>query len=169
MDSADSSVKSKPNSWMSWKDRLVEFQQGRGKLSLLTELIGIDAMEQGAAESQKNRNAESAFVRRKVWGEKESADGDGVKEDGVAGHVLGDQTTNHYHPKPSLGPLASMAIGAGLLATGIGIPVGAWMLAGGAKDVVVPPVVEKPIEQPQEPPSERPAVNVGGLELRLGK
>lgn len=100
-------------------------------------------------------------------------------KDHAAVHVIGNAAQEpdemihvgnvYQQPKPSLGPLASIAIGAGLLATGIGIPVGAWMLAGGAKDVVVPPVVEKPIEQPQEPPSERPAVNVGGLELRLGK
>lgn len=76
--------------------------------------------------------------------------------------------TNHiHHAAPS--SLGKILLGAGLLATGIGIPAGAWMIASGAKDATTkpsdPPVVSVPVEKP----SERPAVTIGGYELRLGK
>lgn len=68
--------------------------------------------------------------------------------------------------QPSLlATVAKLGIGAGLMATGIGAPVAAWMLASGTKDVVKEVVA--PTETPK--PAERPAVNIGGYELRLGK
>lgn len=173
MASVNSSATSKPSLWVSWKDRLVEFQQERGKLSLLMELIGIDSMEQGAAEAQKNRNAESAYVRQKAWGAKDSADDDESKGEDVGGHVLGDMTTTHNYPPAKSSGVASMILGAGLLATGIGIPAGAWMLASGAKSAIVKPseppavLVPQPAEKPT--PTEQNGVKVWRNKLRLVK
>lgn len=72
--------------------------------------------------------------------------------------------TNHYESG-----LGKMAVGAGMLALGIGIPYGAWLFASGAKDAIVkpsdPPAVSVPVEKPQP----RTGVKMKNYSLRLGK
>lgn len=61
-------------------------------------------------------------------------------------------TTTHHHaapvmppPSPGIGKFAALALGAGLLATGIGVPLGAWMIgsAGRTGATGVEKVIEK--------------------------
>jgi len=59
-------------------------------------------------------------------------------------------TTTHHHAAPvippaaaGLGKWASAAIGAGLLATGIGVPAGAWMIADAIRKPATEQVIEK--------------------------
>lgn len=81
--------------------------------------------------------------------------------------IIDSPTTNNYHQQaPS--QLGKILLGAGLMATGIGVPIGAAIIASGVKDTVVPPVT-LPAEKPVETTPERPTVNIGEYELRLGK
>lgn len=62
---------------------------------------------------------------------------------------IGDLVQHHHAPPPSgLGQLAKAAIGAGLLATGLGIPAGAWMIADALrKPAEVKTQIEKQVER----------------------
>lgn len=135
-----------------------------GRLKLWSGVLGIRSLEQAASEQSRNREAESAYVRRAVWGD----NGKPTEGGDVNDTVLGDMTTTHIHHAPP-SSLGKMLLGAGLIATGIGIPAGAWMIASGAKDAIVKPSDPPEVSVPAEKPSERPAVTIGGYELRLGK
>lgn len=81
--------------------------------------------------------------------------------------IIDSPTTNNYHQQaPS--QLGKILLGAGLMATGIGVPIGAAIVASGVKETIVPPV-SVPAEKPVEATPERPTVNIGEYELRLGK
>lgn len=123
----------------------------------------MQSLQRAAVDNAKNQEAESAHVRRSVWNASDATEGGDVNDT-----VLGDMTTTHiHHAAPS--SLGKMLLGAGLIATGIGIPAGAWMIASGAKDAIVKPSDPPAVSVPVEKSSERPAVNIGGYELRLGK
>lgn len=61
-------------------------------------------------------------------------------------NVNAPKTINHYHaPEPKgLGTLGRLAVGAGLLATGAGIPVGASFIADAIKNIKPPAPVTGP-------------------------
>jgi hypothetical protein len=125
----------------------------------------MQSLQRAAVDSARNQEAESAAVRRTVWGSGESAAQEGGD---VNDTVLGDMTTVHHHHQAAPSQLGKILLGAGLLATGIGVPAGAWMIASGASDAIKKPS-NPPALVPVEKPQERPAVNIGGYELRLGK
>lgn len=62
--------------------------------------------------------------------------------------VESPETHNHYPAPIKESGLAKALIGAGLLATGIGIPAGAWFVADALKSKPAPVVA--PVEQPSE-------------------
>ncbi len=112
-------------------------------------------------------NARAAFnhawqMAAQATGIKGPQGGNAMPEDDTA--YIDSPVTNHHHHTVKESSIGKLLLGAGLLATGIGAPIGAAILMSGAKDVVTP-VIEKPVEKPPE----RPAVNIGGYELRLGK
>lgn len=138
------------------------------RLKLWAGTVAMQSLQRAAVDSSLNQEAESSAVRRSVWGSKEmTAQGAGDVND----TVLGDMTTVHNHHQAAPSQLGKILLGAGLLATGIGIPVGAWMIASGAHDALTkpsdPPAVSVLPEKPKS--EERPAVSIGGYELRLGK
>lgn len=113
----------------------------RGKLELLTGLIGAKSLEDHNAETRKNREAESAAVRRDLWGQ---TDGEG---DDMAGQtILGDVT----NPTPiviagqqggssALQTMATLALG-GLLGGG-GLAAG--MMLNKAPNITAAPVIQQ--------------------------
>lgn len=135
------------------------------RLKLWAGTVGMQSLQRAAADSARNQEAESAAVRRTVWGSQEAAAQGGNE---VNDTVLGDMTTVHHHHQQAPSQLGKILLGAGLMATGIGVPIGAAILASGVKETVVPPV-SVPVEKPVETTPERPTVNIGEYELRLGK
>lgn len=128
-----------------WKNRMEKYLDRRGRLELWTGLIGAKSLQRADDEQHRNREAESAYVRDKVWGQGKQSSGDDEMGDTILGDVT--QTHQHYHQPPTTGGLVKGLIGAGLLATGIGVPVGAWMVADALKQPAQA-VVTQPAEKP---------------------
>lgn len=108
----------------------------RGRLELLTGLVGINSLQRTSQETLKNQQAENAFVRRNTWGE--NATSEPVEEDMQT--VLGDLNTT-TNVTNSESPLAKIAIAAGLLATGTGVPIAAYFVADAINNR---PIAEQP-------------------------
>lgn len=116
-----SSIQPTTESDRSPMQKVVNYLNRKGKLELWSGVLANQMIQDHQAEQKKNQAAESAFVRRQVWGEKqEPQEGEDVNSQ----TILGDVT----HPTPiiingqqssGLGKvLAGAAIGASLL----GIP-----------------------------------------------
>lgn len=60
--------------------------------------------------------------------------------------------TNHYHPKPGLGTIAKLALGAGLIASGAGIGIGLPLILSALKPK--PPVVQPQQDQDSDTATE---------------
>lgn len=66
-------------------DRVGKYWEKMGRLKLWSGVLGMQALQASQQETQKNREAESRYARRKAWGET----GEEASED--MGHVyLGD-------------------------------------------------------------------------------
>jgi len=108
----------------------------RGRMELLTGLLGYRNLQAHQQRQAKNLEAEEAAVRRKLWGSKEQPPTfDGAEA--VAGDtVLGD--VNHPAPvivqKPAsvLGPLVMAVLGAAVPGAGIAGYVASQYLAAPA-------------------------------------
>lgn len=119
---------------MNWKAHLIDHQRRIGKVMQWAQLMGVESMQAQYDEQQANRDAESSWVRRNVWGSKEAGDNasESGDEEGEAMRqtILGDVT----HPTPmvisnppqqnGLGTIGALALGAlgpsALLAGAIG-------------------------------------------------
>jgi hypothetical protein len=131
----------------------VDYLKKKGRLELWSGVVGIKSLERSNREIAMNREAESAFVRRKVWG----AGGDGA--DAMHDTYLGDVTHHVHQQTTGSGGMLKALLGAGLLATGVGVPAGAWMIADAIKGQAPPVVAPSP-----------PTVDTDTLfRLRLGK
>lgn len=144
-----------------WKSRMEKYLDRRGRLELWTGLIGAKSLQRADDEHHKNREAESAYVRGKVWGQGQSSE-----DDEMGDTILGDvtQTHQHYH-QPASGGLVKGLVGAGLLATGIGVPLGAMLIADAMKSPVQA-VVTQPVAKPNGMKSRQYTI---GLEKELIK
>lgn len=114
--------------------------KGRGKIQQLAELTAVEHMQSTAEEQRKNQEAESSWVRKKLWGSDETV----KDEDEMRQTVLGDIN----HPAPIIIPQPqqqSMALPlvaaliAGPLIAGGGALAG-YMLS----DKKVPPTIVQP-------------------------
>jgi hypothetical protein len=116
------------NSTTNWQEKFTSFLKGRGKIQQLAELTAVQQMQATAKDIQKNMEAESAEVRRSLWGGGKTNE---AEADDMATTILGDVT----HPTPiviqppqqnNLLPLALMA------AAAVGIPatLGVGAIAG---------------------------------------
>lgn len=147
-----SSLKSVPNS----TTETIDYLKKKGRLELWSGILGIRSLERAANEQALNREAESAHVRQKVWGMKTNG------ADPMHDTYLGDVTHVHSQKGGGGGNLLKGLLGAGLLATGVGVPAGAWMIADALRSQ--PPA---PAPVVQTPP---PAVDTDTLyNLRLGR
>lgn len=70
----------------SWVQKWIKHQEQNGKILNLAQLHAVRDMQRAAEEQAKNREAESAHVRRTVWGEQEQTEG----PDEVGHTILGD-------------------------------------------------------------------------------
>lgn len=116
--------------------RVVDYLTKQGRLKQWGGLLGLQSLQRAEQELAANREAESAHVRRTMWGESAPAVGN-VSEEPMGDTTLGDKTvtthTHHYHQQSGGGVLKGL-VGAGLLASGIGLPIGAWMIADAIRD-----------------------------------
>lgn len=131
-----------PTTKKSRLQKATDYLQGKGKLELLTGLIGAKQLEATQREQARNQEAESAWARRELWGDSGQAEADEM-----GNTILGDV----QYPTPivmqgnqsSLGSLATIAIagllGGGGLAAGLAAP---YLLDKLTPDEQPTPVVE---------------------------
>jgi hypothetical protein len=135
---------------MTWQPAFLKHLETRSKLSHLAALTAMEDLQAKAAESQRNSEAESAAVRRSLWGEDVAKQPD----EEMRTTILGDVT----HPAPvvfapqqqaqsSLMPLAMMALAAALPATGA-VGVVGYLLANKATEQAVVQPAEQTAVQP---------------------
>lgn len=163
--SADSPQTSNP----SWKDRATDYFNRRGNQETLLGLLGLNNFRRASHEHHSNREAESKWARKAVWGSDSASESD----DGMGDLIGGDQKIeHHYHygqlpmqqPAPqSSGTLGKLAVGAGLIAAGAGIPYGASMIADALKNQ------EPSTVTVEQPPATTVEVPDSDYELMLGK
>jgi len=97
----------------SFNQRVRDYAVKRGRLELLTGLIGINSLQRTSQETLKNQQAENAYVRKKLWGQESVSRP--VEEDMQT--VLGDlNTTTNVTNEASQWPkvFAQIALAAGL-------------------------------------------------------
>ena len=72
------------------RSKAITYWDKMGRLNLLTGLIGLSNHQKMTIENQKNQQAESAYVRRTVWGETEENMPE--SDDMATQTILGDVT-----------------------------------------------------------------------------
>lgn len=137
-----------------WKAPFVKFWEGRAKIQQLAELTAVQDMAAVAAENQRNREAESAYVRKNLWGDQSKAEADDM---GTT--ILGDVT----HPTPIVinqQPQGSSALPiiAGMLASGL--------LGGGVAGTAAYMLLKQPapVQQQQTFEDETLTIGLGRIE-----
>jgi hypothetical protein len=115
-----------------WQTAFTDFWKGRSKIQQLAELTAVQGMAETAAENRRNSEAESAHVRRTLWGE-QVADKSETDDMGNT-TILGNVTHNvappmTQQPKQSSSLLPIVAAAAiGLAGGGIGAAAAAYAL-----------------------------------------
>lgn len=120
----------------------VKYWEKMGDLNLLMGTLTAADHKRTLKEQAKNREAESAAVRKHAWG---ASDEMGEEELGDQ-IVLGDIRTEHHHaapPAPSAtSNIAKTLAAAGLAAAGLGagaaLPIAAYQMFKQAPNVIVP-------------------------------
>lgn len=126
---------------LSAREKLVRHLENEGKLELWSGILAAQSTEDDHDENMKNRNAESAFSRKAVWGETSGGKGkQGADE--MRQTILGDYT----HTGTDLGKLAKWAAVALL---GGGIPVAGYFIGDAIKNMK-PDVVNNITEQGED-------------------
>lgn len=105
----------------------------KGRLELWAGTIAAQGLEDNHDETQKNREAESSFARRSLWGWKEKAK-QGAKK--MRQTILGDHIVNGSD-------FGKLAVGLGMMAMGVGLPAAGYLIADGLKN--------KPTPTPSQP------------------
>lgn len=109
------------SSTTNWQNNFTSFMKGRGKIQQLAELTAVQHMQATAKDIQKNMEAESAEVRRSLWG------GDTNKaseSEDMGTTILGDVTypapvvINQQPQKSSTLPLLIGLLASGLVGGG---------------------------------------------------
>jgi|GEM_PF-6369634 len=138
-----------------WQEKFTSFLKGRGKIQQLAELTAVQNMQAISKDSLKNIEAESAEVRRSLWG------GDKNKQDDtedMSTTILGDVT----HPTPIIinqsAPQKSMALPlvAGMIASGL--------MGGGAAGLATYVMSRQPQSQQQEFEDETVTIGLGRID-----
>lgn len=131
---------------MNWVNDFNNFYRGRGKIQQLAELAAVQALQAKAAENQRNSEAESAYVRRNVWGHVNGSGSAGKdNDDDMATTILGDVTVQQpQRPQPpSLWPIAAMMLAGMVPVAGVGGAAAAYLLT---RDKQPPPATSDPPE-----------------------
>ena len=126
------------------QQKSVKYWEKMGNLNLLMGALTAADHKKSLEEAQRNREAESAAVRKHVWG---SSGSESLTSEEDMGDqiVLGDiRTENKYEAAApsSSGNLAKTLAGVGLAAAGVGtglaLPIAAYQMLKPATNVVVP-------------------------------
>ena len=129
-----------------------DYLRKQGRLKLWAGGPGHQAIEDNHDLQQRNLAAEDAAVRRQLWNEDQSSP---TEDDEMRQTILGDQTTTHIHQAATsggLGKLASAALVAGAIATGVGGTLAVPFILNWLKPNVVAPVTPAPpVYDPKEP------------------
>ena len=128
----------------------------RWKLESLTGLLGIRALQNHQEEQKKNQSAESAFVRRQLWGESAESQ---QAEDMHTQTILGDVT----HPTPIV--IQGQQSGSGLGKVLAGLAIGALIPAAGVGGYMINQLLTPKPESPVVEPVENETVDLGLLRL----
>lgn len=124
------------------KAMVAQYLERLGKLKLWSGVLGNKSLQHHIDEQQKNNAAESAFTRRKLWGD----DGATTGGEDMGSTILGDVT----HPTPiiinggqqpqgsGLKTLAALALGALLPGAGIGGYLLSQAIGKGSQTVIQP-------------------------------
>jgi hypothetical protein len=148
------------NSTEAWKPNWIDYLTKKGKIQQLGALTAVQDLRAKAAENQRNSEAESAHVRRSVWGEDVAKS---TESEDMGHTILGDIT----HPAPivisqpqtqsNLLPIALAAL------AGLGIPTA---MAGGAAAMYL---MNKPAaQQPQTYQDETVSIGLGRIDDYTG-
>jgi len=116
-----------------WKPSWINFLIKKGRIQTLGALTAVQDLRAKAAENQRNSEAESAHVRRSVWGEDVAKS---TESDDMGHTILGDVNhpapiviTQPAQPQSNLLPLALAALAAfGIPTALIGGAAAAYML-----------------------------------------
>lgn len=137
----ESNAQSKP----SWKERLQQIGRMKGLTEVWTGVIANQAMQHHQNEVQKNRDAESAYVRKNVWGDASSSPdtgGDDMSHQTILGDVTqAPPTVVMAGGDSGLKTLATLAIGGLMGLSGAGVAGAAaysMLNGGGGKDAATP-------------------------------
>jgi hypothetical protein len=151
------------NSTPNWQTNFTEFWKGRGKIQQLGELTAVQHMQAIAKDNQRNIEAESAAVRRKLWGSDESK---ATESDDMGNTILGDVTNPApiviNQPAPQQSNLLPIALAA---LAGLGIPTA---MVGGAAAMYLlnKPAATQP--QPQTYQDETVSIGLGRIDDYTG-
>ena len=131
-----------------------------GKLRALPEMVAWESIRRGMADEDAAIKRNLDAYHNLLHGGRTQSEGE---TDEMGNIILGDHITQFQHPANPPAPpaqksgLGKALIGAGLLATGIGAPLGAYFVADALKKPD-PPTVVQPIEQPAEPEEKPPII-----------
>jgi hypothetical protein len=153
MSSTELSSKSKPPLKDRWATSL-------GKMHVLGRVIGMESIRRGLAFEDDLARRDAEAYHKALHGERA---GTPSEMETMGDIILGDRVEPHYHvtpPPPASSGFGKALIGAGLLATGIGAPLGAYFVADALRGQANPPAVVRPIEPEAqtERPEEQPPI-----------
>lgn len=115
----------------------MEFLDRKGKMSQLAGLFAILNLKAEADNQLKTREAESAHIRRTLWGADEAMT---TEDDMATTVVFGDM-----NQRSGLSTLAKLGIGAALISSGVGAGLGgALLLDAFRRPAAVAPVTPQP-------------------------
>lgn len=147
------------NSTEAWKPNWIDYLTKKGKIQQLGALTAVQDIRAKAAENHRNSEAESAHVRRSVWGEDVTKS---TESDDMGHTILGDVThpapiviTQPSQPQSNLLPLALAAL------AGFGIPTA---LAGGAAAMYMLTKQPAAQQQPQTYQDETVSIGLGRID-----
>lgn len=141
-----SSIQPTTESSQSPIQKVVNYLNRKGKLELWSGVLANRMIQDHQEEQKKNQSAESAFVRRQLWGESAESQ---QAEDMANQTILGDVT----HPTPIV--IAGQQSGSGIGKVLAGLAIGALIPAAGAGGYLAsqlltpktqPPAAQQPVE-----------------------
>ena len=114
-----------------WKRKLTDHLMRMGKIRQWAGVVAMQDLEKAATEQQKNREAESSWVRRNLWGSQENTS-QSQSSDDMQTTVLGDVTNPAPvviapQGKSGIGTLAAVLLGASIPAAAGGGALAAYM------------------------------------------
>lgn len=151
-----SSIQPATESSQSPIQKVVNYLNRKGKLELWSGVLANRMIQDHQEEQKKNQSAESAFVRRQLWGESAESQ---QAEDMANQTILGDVT----HPTPIV--IAGQQSGSGLGKVLAGLAIGTLIPAAGVGGYLVNQLLTPKPESQAVEPVESETVNLGLLRL----